>query len=336
MQKLTKLILFTLAFALVAPLTTTASEDTELSDIANHTNGEAIQNLVDRGIVSGYPDGTFKPNNPINRAEFMKIVVEALDTEVSENFYNNCFPDVSDQWFAPYVCYGKSYDIVDGYPDGNFKATNQIVYAEALKMIYKAYNDSGAENPTGSEWYAPFLEDIRAEGLGIGATAGKTLTRGDVAQLTWNILSDKLGTDKELTEEEANYINEIHGFSLQFTDPWAGYEETMTAIEDSETQFATIDFSLPETWSTAFPHGSQFSDTLFTITVRPLSWKDQFAECGSDDEPANCILLTTVLGENDNYVFTWTTSWSTSSPHSLFDEPLADLEDIMDTFEVIE
>ncbi len=76
------------------------------SDTTEHQYRESIQYLADHGVVGGYPDGTFKPDQDINRAEIMKIMLEA--SRGGENFAGEyCFPDVKTEWFAKYLCYAK-------------------------------------------------------------------------------------------------------------------------------------------------------------------------------------------------------------------------------------
>ncbi len=100
----------------------------------NHQNAAAIDYLSSQGIISGYPDGTFKPDGDINRAELTKMVIEAV-TDVDKNKYKDCFPDVTDQWFASYICYAKDKNWVQGYDDGNFKPENNVNRAEAMKIV---------------------------------------------------------------------------------------------------------------------------------------------------------------------------------------------------------
>jgi len=101
---------------------------------SNHQNVAAIDYLSSQGTISGYPDGTFRPDGEINRAELTKMVIEAV-TNVDKNKYNNCFPDVEDQWFAPYICYAKDKNWVEGYDDDTFKPENNVNRAEAMKIV---------------------------------------------------------------------------------------------------------------------------------------------------------------------------------------------------------
>jgi len=95
-------------------------------DTADHPYRVAIDYVQSRGIVSGYPDGLYRPDDAINRAEFTKILVGG---KVTERQLKECvavlpspFPDVvAGDWFAPYVCAAKHGGIIAGYPDGTFR-----------------------------------------------------------------------------------------------------------------------------------------------------------------------------------------------------------------------
>lgn len=162
----------------------------ELSDIAGHQYQNAIQSLVDMGVIDGYPDGTYKPNNAINRAEFLKIVIGAFASNIGNQA--NCFPDVKDDWYAKYVCYAKSKGIVEGYPDGLFRPAQNVNYVEAMKMLYEVNNDDGTANPKGSEWYSKYYEDAVLNDIVIsGIALNQLMNRGEIAQLTWNYREQK-------------------------------------------------------------------------------------------------------------------------------------------------
>jgi len=160
-----------------------------LGDIAGSPYSVAISELQEMGAVSGYEDGTFRPNNQINRAEFLKIVMSAF-TQLPETG-SNCFSDVHDEWFARYVCSAKNIGIVTGYPDGSFKPGDNVNYAEALAMIYRTNEDEG-EQTEDSAWYTPYLKDAEQNYIGLeGMAPSQKMKRGEIAGLTWNYYQNK-------------------------------------------------------------------------------------------------------------------------------------------------
>lgn len=122
----------------------------------------AVQFAEQQGIMTGYPDNTFRPSVTVNRAELMKILVEASGSFGGAG--GNCFPDVTDQWFAQYVCYAKDRGWVQGYPDGKFHPEKKVTLAEALKMLttsrgYTTTRPIERGYPVDA-WYAPYLETL--------------------------------------------------------------------------------------------------------------------------------------------------------------------------------
>ena len=73
------------------------------SDIEGHWAQGNIEAMAEKGYLNGYADGTFRPDSPINRAEFAKIICEVYDLPVSE-YGDRLFSDVADgAWYAKYV-----------------------------------------------------------------------------------------------------------------------------------------------------------------------------------------------------------------------------------------
>jgi hypothetical protein len=96
-----------------------------------------IYSATHYGFVAGYEDGTFRPDDKVNRAEALKILNLAASLQEIQVFEPISFSDVSPQdWFSPFVRAASSREIVKGYPDGQFKPGNPITRAEAAKIIY--------------------------------------------------------------------------------------------------------------------------------------------------------------------------------------------------------
>ncbi len=125
-----------LSMILGIPLTSaTTFGDVEVSN----DNYIAIEYLVSTGTLQGYSDSTFKPEQTINRAELMKVLVAGQGIDPDSSTYSNCFPDVSTDWYSKYVCYAHAQGWVDGYPDNTFKPEQTVNKVEAAKMIVNAY-----------------------------------------------------------------------------------------------------------------------------------------------------------------------------------------------------
>ena len=122
------------------PLSGEAALNGIFTDIPfNHPDATALKYLKDNGIMTGYQDGSFRPDKQVNRAEVIKIIVKALGEPKDIGLHRNCFNDVKEEWFAPYGCYAKWKGWVKGYNDGGYHPSNNVTRAELLKMVVEAY-----------------------------------------------------------------------------------------------------------------------------------------------------------------------------------------------------
>ncbi len=89
------------------------------------------------GVVRGYNDGAFRPDQPVTRAEALKILLLASRLEQAEEEVSLPFPDVApDAWYTSYVSQAFSFDIIRGYDDGTFRPDDPITRAEAAKIVH--------------------------------------------------------------------------------------------------------------------------------------------------------------------------------------------------------
>lgn len=183
---------------LLLPLTALAGTFSDVT--AGHANQAAIEYLAYTGTLQGYSDGTFKPENTINRAELMKVLVAGQGIDPDADTYKNCFPDVTTDWYAPYVCYAYEQGWVDGYPSGIFDPAKTVNKVEAAKMIVnglgldylvpdevtiKLYNDADS-----SAWYAPYLyvvKNLNLDGAGTKFSPDNGMDRGRVAEYLFRV-----------------------------------------------------------------------------------------------------------------------------------------------------
>lgn len=132
---------------------------------------EAIDWATDQGIVSGYPDGSFRPYDFVNRAEVLRMIFEAYDNIAVLPADGNAFgfSDVDPwAWYMPYVRTAKLYGMLDGYGDGTARLANTINRVELLKFALEAsesfagfnvptYTYDYYEDAPASEWYGDYV-----------------------------------------------------------------------------------------------------------------------------------------------------------------------------------
>lgn len=106
------------------------------SDISSHWAKQAIEELLSMEAASGYPDGTFKPDRTITRAEFASILVKALKLEASSN--GRLFSDIANHWAKDSITIAASHGIVSGYENNTFKPEDLITREQMAVMAVKS------------------------------------------------------------------------------------------------------------------------------------------------------------------------------------------------------
>ncbi len=145
----------------------------ETSDISNHWAGSTIQSWIDKGLVKGYEDGTFKPENNITRAEFMTLVNGAFGyTKTATTNYKDV---ATDSWYANAIAKATAAGYITGYPDGTMRPDNPISREEAASIITKITKYT--ENAEAANKFADAASMTWSKGL-IGAVSSANIMNG--------------------------------------------------------------------------------------------------------------------------------------------------------------
>lgn len=182
----------------------------------DHPYKNAITWAAENKIVNGYSDRTFKPNNSINRAEFLKVFLESTQLLVKKNIPSAieiapCFIEYSvndflqtypltdvdfNAWYGIYLCNALRAQMVTGYPDGTFKPANTINAAEAAKIIVKHNSQGSVQQGTGTDWYTPFISYLQVRNAFPSSieSANDQLTRGEMVEMMWRLQKNKVVT----------------------------------------------------------------------------------------------------------------------------------------------
>ena len=111
----------------------------DFCDTYDHWARHEIRAAVALGIVNGYPDGTFKPDDFISRAEAAKITAIFLNLQCDEQMPE--FNDIDEEcWANRYINACAKAGIVNGYPDGTFRASDVISRAEGIVVVSRGEN----------------------------------------------------------------------------------------------------------------------------------------------------------------------------------------------------
>ncbi len=219
------------AFCLFAVNTAVAASFPDVPE--DHVNYEAIEYLDEAGVINGYEDGTFGPDNQVNRAEAMKMILVALGVSVEGSFEVG-FDDVTEaDWFFNYVMKAAELEIVGGYDDGEFKPGNAVNLAETLKMLlltagvevvesvdYDLFSDVSSD-----AWFAPHVLYARDKNLitadDSGAIyPGQDMTRSAFAEVVYRlmIVQENEGEAFPLDQNWSYYESDVLPFKMKYDD----------------------------------------------------------------------------------------------------------------------
>lgn len=196
------------------------------ADVKGTIYENAVKALMEKGIITGYTDGTFKPNDTISRAE--ACVVIALSMNPSEDDLSGApasrFPDLAGfEWAAKYINYAVSKGVVNGYPDGTFRPDDNVTYNEMATMLilalgYKAADLSGS-------WPANFVNKAVELGIftGIAFNGNDAASRGHVALMDYRVVDDIIEANKpedetgdETSSDDTDY-EDLAGFLSDYS-----------------------------------------------------------------------------------------------------------------------
>ncbi len=158
-----------------------------------HTYSDAISAMKTKGLLRGYQDGTFKPDKTVNRAELIKMLLDVIEFSPIGKEFNQCFSDVFNQWYAPYVCQAKRKNWVTGYPDKSFRPDQAVTRAEGITLAARVVDllepeSSPSFNDVESDaWFGPSVGSLEKKKLlpftGTRFFPHQGLDRGEVAGL---------------------------------------------------------------------------------------------------------------------------------------------------------
>lgn len=167
----------------------------------NELSGKSAAELYRRSVIGGFPDGQFKGDRSVNRAEAAKFLLLARFQSVADVTNSGKFPDVLDgQWYTKFVVTAAQKGIINGYPDGLFRPADEVNTVEFLKMLSLTFdlelNMSYRYNDVPSHsWFAQYAGIAQKYNLFPGRSSNLSpetpLSRADVAIAIYQYLSQR-------------------------------------------------------------------------------------------------------------------------------------------------
>lgn len=195
-----RILTWLLAVSMLGSLLTVpagAAAVTKFSDVSDSYTATAVEALRLMGVLDGYGDGTFRPDTVLNRAQFCKMAVYAMDGSGELGRYSTVtiFPDVKpSHWASAYINMAARKGIISGFADGKFKPGQNVTAGQAVTILMRGlgYKDEDM----GGVWPQSYMAEAQTNGLlkSTGITSAYAgLTRAQAAKLFLNLFEAKHG-----------------------------------------------------------------------------------------------------------------------------------------------
>ncbi len=196
-----KILAYMITLLMIIALFATPVSAQEFTDVKeNDYYSEAVTILSEAGIITGYEDSTFRPQNYVTRAEMVAIICRAMNKEESARMSMGYTTDFStdvpaNHWASGYVVCAVANDIILGDGNGKFRPNDYVRYEEAIKMIVCAIGLGEYVTHDPDNWAAGYIRMAKIHGFAdtyISCKEGEYINRADIAVLISNAIKDKL------------------------------------------------------------------------------------------------------------------------------------------------
>ena len=191
-----KFLSLVLALVMTMSLVTVSAGAKDFTDDSEITYKEAVDVISALGVVDGYSDGDFRPDDVLTRGAAAKIICNLIlgPTTASALAASTApFKDVPvTNTFAGYITYCSQQGIISGYADGTFRPTGTLSGNAFMKMLLGALGyDSSIEGYTGANWQVSVIKQASGIGLDDGNdefVGSQAVTRQEAALYAFNML----------------------------------------------------------------------------------------------------------------------------------------------------
>lgn len=266
----------TVAIGVVMTLPATAQ--TKFSDVdSNYWANQYVLSLNEANVIGGYPDGTFRPENQMTRAEFASILAGAFTQPTIREPIT--FSDVpADHWAAGAISMAYARGFLSGYPDGTFGLDRPITRLEVLLSLTSGLGIETLGNP--SDVLDTFADEGQIPDWAAGAIAAATLndlvvnypeaqrlnpgrnaTRGEIAAIAYQALVNR-GEASAIASPYLPIVADSSGVETP------GGVSTEEALENLEGQTATNPAPATEdpTVEAVDPGTDEFSELVASLS----------------------------------------------------------------------
>ncbi len=279
-------------------------------------NFEAVYQMAEAGVFTGYPDGTFAGSANINRAELSKVLVLASgvmeeDVAACAEGATKTFSDVPEDWYTDYVYCAQAKAWING-DDGasTFRPADDVKVAEGFKMILESQVGTPPQIYWDTYWYDPYVNYLAEQVQivqnspgyyfftyisGYVGTLDDVMNRGAVAELLYRnsiyypgavAITDQSAGYYENLGEDFSFIGEYYGFSIAHApllgvDPEDVYVFVHNYAGAYNEYYTSYEFYYP----TADGSGEEGRNSIFSVEV----YSPEYADWSPDADLSNYI-----------------------------------------------
>ena len=220
-----------------------------LKDISGHWAKKEINQFISSGYVNGYEDGTFRPDNSITRAEFVKLVNKYFGFNNKEDIK---FSDINtNDWYYKDICIASKAGYINGYEDKTFKPNKTITREEVSKIlisiknkqdnVYDKLNKYPDKNKV-SNWAKPYVEGAIEQGYLKGNDLGllnptNNITRAESITILSRVSKER-SEIKDETKNEAPVITATENLTLEVGQK---FDMSMLNVKVSDKEDKNLD-----------------------------------------------------------------------------------------------
>ena len=241
-----------------------------LKDISEHWAKKEINQFISSGYVNGYEDGTFRPDNSITRAEFVKLVNKYFGFNNKEDIK---FSDINtNDWYYNDICIASKSGYINGYEDKTFKPNKTITREEVSKIlisiknkqdnVYDKLNKYPDKNKV-SNWAKPYVEGAIEQGYLKGNDLGFLNPTNNITRAESITILSRVSKEKpEIKDETKNEPPVITAKENLILEVGQKFDTSMLNVKVSDKEDKNLDVKYEGTVNSDLP-----GDYIITITA---------------------------------------------------------------------
>ena len=207
MKNLKKVLALVLAFACAFTMFAGAA----FTDEADIKATDAVNMLTALGVIEGEPDGSFRPDATVTRAEMAKMIFVVRNNTIDDSAYENNsskLTDINSHWAKGYIKFCESQGIIAGYGDNTFKPDATVTGVEAAKMLLVlAGYDADKAGLVGHDWSTNTLRYAGSAGILDDVNSG--LESGLPRQYAAQMIANTLDTNRVKWSTDSDSFDDI-------------------------------------------------------------------------------------------------------------------------------